>query len=47
MEILISAGLFYPSKLGGPANTLYWLVKALCTRNLDLSVVNSNNHRDV
>jgi glycosyltransferase involved in cell wall biosynthesis len=46
MNILISAGLFYPSKLGGPANTLYWLAKALCTRNLDVSVVTSNNHID-
>ncbi len=44
MKILISAGLFYPSKLGGPANTLYWLAKALVSKNIRVNVVASNNH---
>jgi glycosyltransferase involved in cell wall biosynthesis len=44
MKILISAGLFYPSKLGGPANTLYWLAKSLVSNNIIVSVVSSNKH---
>lgn len=43
-KILISAGLFYPSKLGGPAKTLYWLAKGLVAKGVDVSVVTSNNH---
>lgn len=43
MKILISAGLFYPSKLGGPANTLYWLAKGLISKGMEVSVVTSNN----
>jgi len=39
MKILISTGLFYPSKLGGPANTLYWLAKGLVSKGCDVSVV--------
>ncbi len=44
MRILFPCGLFYPSKLGGPANTLYWLAKALVKDGFDVSVVASNNH---
>lgn len=44
MRVLISAGLFYPSKLGGPANTLYWLGKALVSKGVRVSVVSTNNH---
>lgn len=44
MKVFISAGLFYPSKLGGPANTLYWLAKSLVSNNIRVSVVTSNNH---
>ena len=44
MRILFPCGLFYPSKLGGPANTLYWLTKALVKDGFDVSVVASNNH---
>ncbi len=44
MRVLISAGLFYPSKLGGPANTLYWLSKALVKCGIDVTVVTSSNH---
>lgn len=39
MKLLIATGLFYPSKLGGPANTLYWLSKALVKEGVDVSVV--------
>ena len=46
MKILISVGLFFPSKLGGPANTLYWLAKALISKNVNVSVVTSSNHID-
>lgn len=44
MHVLISAGLFYPSKLGGPAKTLYWLAKGLVCKGVDVSVVTSNNY---
>lgn len=44
MKVFISAGLFFPSKLGGPANTLYWLAKSLVSNNIRVSVVTSNNH---
>lgn len=44
MRILFPCGQFYPSKLGGPANTLYWLAKALVKDGFDVSVVASNNH---
>lgn len=46
MKVLLVAGLFYPSKLGGPANTLYWLSKALVKRGIDLSVVTEYSHID-
>jgi glycosyltransferase involved in cell wall biosynthesis len=46
MKIFIPAGLFYPSKLGGPANTLFWLAKALHSKGVDVTVVTSNNHID-
>lgn len=44
MRVFISAGLFYPSKLGGPANTLYWLAKGLVAKDLKVSVVTSSNY---
>lgn len=44
--MLISAGLFYPSKLGGPANTLHWLAKALVSKNVSVTVVSTSNHID-
>lgn len=44
MKILITAGLFYPSKAGGPSKTLYWLAKGLVSKGVDVSVVTSNNY---
>ncbi len=46
IRVLISAGLFYPSKLGGPANTLHWLAKALVSKNVSVTVVSTSNHID-
>lgn len=46
MRVLITAGLFYPSKLGGPAKTLYWIAKALVSNNIKVTVVASNTHID-
>ena len=46
MRLLIPTGLFYPSKLGGPANTLYWLAKALVQNDIDVTVVTSDNFID-
>lgn len=43
MRVLIVAGLFYPSRLGGPANTLYWLARALLSKGLEVSVSSSNH----
>jgi len=44
MRVLVSAGLFYPSQLGGPANTLYWLAKGLVAKGISVSVVTSNKY---
>lgn len=46
MRVLIASGLFYPAKLGGPANTLYWLAKALVANEVDVSVVVTNHTID-
>ena len=46
MRVLISTGLFYPAKLGGPANTLYWLSKALLSTGIDVSAVVTNHTID-
>ncbi len=46
MKLLIPSGLFYPSKLGGPANTYYWLAKAFVSKGTDVTVVATNNHID-
>jgi len=44
MNLLISTELFYPSRLGGPANTLYWLAKALVGSGVPVSVVTTGRH---
>ena len=46
MNILIIAGLFYPAKLGGPANTLFWLSKALVKKGHSVRVVTSCHQID-
>lgn len=42
MKLLISIGIFYPSQIGGPSNTLYWLAKELAARGFDVTVVASD-----
>lgn len=44
MNILVSTALFYPSGLGGPANTLYWLSKALAKTGVLVTVVTTDRH---
>lgn len=44
MHVLIPTGLFYPSKLGGPANTLYWLARALVSKRVRVTVISTTNH---
>ena len=44
MKILISTALFYPSRLGGPANTLYWLAKALAKAEVNTTIVTTDRH---
>lgn len=44
MNIFISCALFYPSKLGGPANTLYWLSKGLVAKGHKVYVVTTHDH---
>lgn len=39
MKVLFPMHLFYPSKIGGPANTVYWLCKGLVKNGYDVSVV--------
>ena len=46
MNIFISCALFYPSKLGGPANTLYWLSKGLVAKGHNVYVVTTHEHID-
>lgn len=43
MRLLISAGLFYPSHVGGPSKTLYWLAKSLAANGVDVSVITTSN----
>lgn len=44
MRLLISTALFYPSRLGGPANTLYWMAKALVKADVNTTVVTTDRH---
>lgn len=46
MKILMVAGLFYPAKLGGPANTLFWLAKGFVKNDFDVFVVASSQNID-
>lgn len=46
MKILLVAGLYYPAKLGGPANTLFWLSKALLRHGHEVCVVTSSHQID-
>ena len=39
MKVLFPLHLFYPSKIGGPANTLYWLCKGLVKNGHEVNVV--------
>ena len=39
MKVLFPLDLYYPSKIGGPANTLYWLCKALAKKGHEVTVV--------
>lgn len=44
MKLLIVARNFYPSTLGGPSLTLYWLAKALVNKGIDVTVIASSDH---
>ncbi len=39
MRLLFPLHLFYPSKIGGPANALYWLCKGLSKNGNDVTVI--------
>ncbi len=39
MKVLFPLHLFYPSRLGGPANAVYWLCKALAKKGHEITVV--------
>lgn len=43
-KLFISSTLFYPSKLGGPANTLYWLAKSLVKNGVETTVITTDGH---
>ena len=45
MKIFYPVGAFYPSQLGGPNNTVYWMTKALVNRGVDVTIVTT--HRGV
>lgn len=44
MNLIISTALFFPSCLGGPANTLFWLGKALVKAGVQVSVITTDGH---
>jgi len=43
MKILFPIGSFYPAQRG-PANTVYWLTKALNKKGVEVTVITTNNH---
>ena len=47
MKVLFPLHLFYPSKIGGPANTVYWLCKALVSNGHEVTVVATKMGIDV
>ena len=42
MKILMSLGIFYPSQVGGPGNTLYWMGKELVKQGISVTAVVSD-----
>lgn len=46
MKVLFPLHLFYPSRVGGPANTLYWLCKALSQNGHEVAVVTTRDGID-
>lgn len=42
MRLLISTGLFYPSQIGGPGNTLYWFGKELVKKGISVKTIVSD-----
>lgn len=46
MKVLFPLHLFYPSRVGGPANTLYWLCKALSRNGHEVTVVTTREGID-
>ena len=42
MKILYPLLAYYPSQVGGPANTVYWLTKALVNEKVDVTVITSD-----
>lgn len=46
MKVLFPLHLFYPSKIGGPANTIYWLCKALVKNGHETIVVSTRGGID-
>lgn len=46
MRVLFPLDLYYPSKIGGPANTLYWLCKALVKKGHSVIVVSTRKGID-
>lgn len=42
MKIFISVGIFYPSQIGGPSNTLYWICKELIYKGFEVYVITSD-----
>ena len=44
MKILMPSNLFYPSNMGGPAKTLYWLAKELVANGVEASIVTTSNY---
>jgi glycosyltransferase involved in cell wall biosynthesis len=39
ISILFVAGFYYPSQMGGPCNSFYWMAKALGKANIDVTVM--------
>jgi glycosyltransferase involved in cell wall biosynthesis len=43
MKVLYPIGAFYPSQVGGPANSIYWLTKALVANGVNATVVTTDD----
>jgi glycosyltransferase involved in cell wall biosynthesis len=42
MKVLYPIGSLYPSQVGGPCNTVYWMAKGLMAKGIEVTIVTTN-----